>query len=286
VARARLATGAAEVRTAYATARSAASRTLTARSPAVAAVDRHGHRLAREMLLRSMRKPIDGLVSRTLNRPVSLTMTRFWVQTPITPNQLTVLTFLTALAGAAVMATASPETRYWHFALGATILQFASILDGCDGEVARLKYQCSKLGSWMDTVFDDISNQVFAAATGLGMVLGYADREPWNWVLGGLCWLGVACAVPAIIATYRKLGQGGASDSGSIDWQGSPDASAFRRFLTVYLQPVVKRDGYYFVFFLCAILGAPWLIAVLFFLGAAMVAGTVLTDRGDYSKPA
>jgi len=43
---------------------------------------------------------------------------------------------------------------YPALALGGLIAQFASIIDGCDGEVARLKLSESKSGGWFDAVLD------------------------------------------------------------------------------------------------------------------------------------
>jgi CDP-L-myo-inositol myo-inositolphosphotransferase len=38
--------------------------------------------------------------------------------------------------------------------LGGLLAQFASVIDGCDGEVARLKCQGSLYGGWLDAVLD------------------------------------------------------------------------------------------------------------------------------------
>jgi CDP-L-myo-inositol myo-inositolphosphotransferase len=38
--------------------------------------------------------------------------------------------------------------------LGGLLAQFASVIDGCDGEVARLKFQGSDYGGWFDAVLD------------------------------------------------------------------------------------------------------------------------------------
>ena len=43
---------------------------------------------------------------------------------------------------------------YWNMLLGAILSVFASILDGCDGEVARLKLQESDFGCWLETICD------------------------------------------------------------------------------------------------------------------------------------
>jgi len=236
-------------------------------SPAVAVVDDRSRRAARRLLLRSLRKPVDGVVSRTLNRPVSLAISSVLVWTPLTPNVLTVLTFLTAVAASALMAST-------HFMAGAVVMQFASILDGCDGEVARLRYRSSKLGSWLDTVFDDVSNIVFLVATGYGLRVAYG--EGWGTVF---LWMGVATGVFALIVlvqTYRRLLSGRVRDSGSLEWSADPDSDPFRRFLAKYLIHFVKRDTFYLCFLVAALAGLPWLIVVWSVVGGGLAALTTL----------
>jgi phosphatidylglycerophosphate synthase len=43
---------------------------------------------------------------------------------------------------------------YPALVLGGFLAQFASIIDGCDGEIARLKFQESTYGGWFDAVLD------------------------------------------------------------------------------------------------------------------------------------
>ncbi|HDM08930.1 MAG TPA: CDP-alcohol phosphatidyltransferase family protein [Desulfobacteraceae bacterium] len=97
-----------------------------------------------------MKKTTDGPVSRYINRPVSLRITRYLINTPLTPNQLSFLSFLTAVVAGGVFALKG----YAALVIGAVLAQFSSILDGCDGEVARLKSQTSEFGGWFDAVLD------------------------------------------------------------------------------------------------------------------------------------
>jgi len=105
---------------------------------------------AEEQLLRELKKTTDGPVSRYINRPISLTITRYLINTNLTPNQLSFLSFLVALLASAFFALKG----YACLMIGAVLAQFSSILDGCDGEVARLKYQSSEFGAWFDAVLD------------------------------------------------------------------------------------------------------------------------------------
>jgi CDP-L-myo-inositol myo-inositolphosphotransferase len=57
---------------------------------------------------------------------------------------------LCSLLGAGLFALGG----YPGLLLGGLLAQFASIIDGCDGEVARLKFQGSDYGGWFDAVLD------------------------------------------------------------------------------------------------------------------------------------
>ncbi len=255
---------------AYARAVASATRRVALRMPAIPVVNPDTRREARRVLLGSLRKSVDGLISRTINRPISVALSSALVKTPITPNMLSLMAFSMALGAAALMALQ-------QFVAGAILMQFSSIFDGCDGEVARLKYRTSRLGAWLDTVLDDISTLVFALATGYGTA--QAVGGTFGSVLLGLAVVAVVLSLPAYWVTYARLLAHGHTDSGRVSFSGTPGASWFRRFLVQYLLPFSKRDGYYFIFMLVALAGIPWMIVILFFIGASLVAGTVLTDR-------
>ena len=54
--------------------------------------------------------------------------------------------------------------------LGALLGVFTSILDGCDGEVARLKLQASAFGTWLDTICDYMYYVTTFAGITIGLV--------------------------------------------------------------------------------------------------------------------
>ena len=95
-------------------------------------------------------KPNDGPVARYLNRPLSVRMSQTLVQHDITPNQISLFSFFCSVLAAGLFALGG----YFALLLGGVLAQFASIIDGCDGEVARLKYQSSDVGGWFDAVLD------------------------------------------------------------------------------------------------------------------------------------
>ncbi len=106
---------------------------------------------AEALLLAELRgKPTDGPVARWLNRPLSVRLSRHLVRWPITPNQISLLAFSSQVIAALLLAMPG----YAPLVAGGLLAQLGSVIDGCDGEVARLKYQCSDYGGWLDAVLD------------------------------------------------------------------------------------------------------------------------------------
>jgi len=106
---------------------------------------------AEHAVIRRLRnKPNDGPVSRYFNRPLSVRISRYLVKTPVKPNHISLVSFVISLAAAGLFAAGT----YPLLLLGGLFAQFASILDGSDGEVARLKYLESAFGGWFDAVLD------------------------------------------------------------------------------------------------------------------------------------
>lgn len=115
------------------------------------------------LLENSLGKDRDGPVSHYLNRPLSARLSRHLVHTSLTPNQISLMSFGLSVLGAGLMLI----PHYLGLALCGLIAQLASILDGCDGEVARLKNQESPYGAWLDAVLDRYSDALLLAAMSL-----------------------------------------------------------------------------------------------------------------------
>ena len=90
---------------------------------------------------------IEGPVSRYLNRSLSEPLARLLAPTPVTPNQVSFLSFLVALGALASFAVGQP------IAAG-LLIQAASVVDGVDGGLARLQGRTSRFGAVFDAVLD------------------------------------------------------------------------------------------------------------------------------------
>jgi CDP-L-myo-inositol myo-inositolphosphotransferase len=112
-----------------------------------------------------MSKPQDGFVSRFLNRPISSRITRLLVKFPIYPSAFTASIFVLPLVAGVFFV----RGNYLSVVIGAAIFQVFSILDGCDGEIARAKNLESKFGERLDNLCDFLGSLVYVLALGSGL---------------------------------------------------------------------------------------------------------------------
>lgn len=90
--------------------------------------------------------------SRWINRPAGRQLAILAFRLGLSPNQVTLLSGLTSLAGIVVLAVA-PATVTVGFVV-AFLLALAYALDSADGQVARMRGGGSRTGEWLDHVID------------------------------------------------------------------------------------------------------------------------------------
>ena len=112
--------------------------------------DEGAFKKAEGKLLDTLGKSSDGPISRYLNRPVSTRISKYLVKTSITPNHISFFSFVLCCIGTFFFFLG----EYSYLLLGATLAQVSSIVDGCDGEIARLKFRETEFGAWFDAVLD------------------------------------------------------------------------------------------------------------------------------------
>jgi len=155
------------------------------------------------------RKDIDGLVSTWVNRHISLAISRRIVNFSITPNQITVFAILLGILASFIASSGN----YFEVLVGASMLQISSIIDGVDGEIARMRVQGSVLGEWLDTIGDDVVNICFVLAIGYGSSIS-GVHTIWPY-------LAVLCAFLMFFISaiyYVWLARAGRGDILSTNW--------------------------------------------------------------------
>jgi phosphatidylglycerophosphate synthase len=139
--------------------------------------------LAEQKLDRWLVKPTDGIFART-NRRISIPISRQLIKFPITPNMVSLFTLGVSFMSGVLFALGG----YQNVLAGAILSLFASILDGCDGEVARLKLQESDFGCWLETICDYLYYLFIFAGMTIGLVRSSGTRSYLVW--GGLLLFG------------------------------------------------------------------------------------------------
>ena len=115
-----------------------------------------------------------------LNRPVASLIVRAVYKTPVTPNQLTYISFFLGILGAFFFT----RGEYLYFILGGAAAQLCSIVDGADGMLARAKNMCSDYGSHLDLFLDRIID--FSLLVGISLGAGHHFESPRLLFLGVL----------------------------------------------------------------------------------------------------
>ncbi len=206
-------------------------------------------REAERCLLWGLVKDTEGFMSRQLERRISLAITRRLVSTGITPNAMTVVSVGVGLLGAPFFLSS-----YWGYQLiGALLFLAHSILDGCDGELARLRYQESRWGGILDFWGDNVVHVAVFACMGIGWSLSVG--EMWPLWLGALA---VAGTIGSAGMVYRHTMQGKGSTGPLFTSVVRSKTSA----LSNLMDSLARRDFIYLVVVLAAFGKASWFLAL------------------------
>jgi len=222
-----------------------------------------------------MSKPQDGFVSRFLNRPISRRITAVLLKLPVHPNAWTVSIFVLPLIASVFLLRGD----YISLVIGAAIFQVFSILDGCDGEIARAKNLESKFGERLDYFCDFAASLLYVLALGVGL---HRSSE------------GIVCAV--LIAANELLLRIGKSRASVFS--SAFHESFYARHRTVvghsgllnlgegfvwWLFQLTKRDMAILVFLVLALFGlADWILNLWTIVaGASLVLSTIAVIRAS-----
>ena len=191
---------------------------------------------AKNLLISNLKKISDGPVSRYLNRPLSIRLTRLLLNTKIAPNHISIFAFILGLLGAGFFFLGG----YINLFIGGILAQIASVIDGCDGEIARLKFKASEFGGWFDAVLDRYGDALLLF--GLTYHVYWIDGRFLYIIIGFL----------AIIGTFMNSYTADKYD-GLMQKKLKPGRHYFR----------IGRDVRTFIIFLGALANQPLLILIL-----------------------
>jgi choline kinase/phosphatidylglycerophosphate synthase len=210
-------------------------------------------RSAAKRLRRSLTKDADGPVARFVNRPISTRLSMALAHLPLHPDVVSLVAFFVTLAGA------------WYLAMGAglaggVLVHTGSLLDGVDGEIARLRVRASPAGALLDGVLDRLADACVLGALALWAIEAGTDPS-----------VAVALAVAATAGAMLSM-----ATKDRVTALGIPPAP--ERSIGFMFG---GRDARLFFVTLFAVLGRPSaaLALVVITSGASLVARLYLTRR-------
>jgi 1L-myo-inositol 1-phosphate cytidylyltransferase / CDP-L-myo-inositol myo-inositolphosphotransferase len=206
---------------------------------------------AETWLLRSLIKPSEGFMSRHVERRISLAVTRRLVDTGITPNVMTLVSVGVGLIGAPFFLSQAAALQ----SIGALLFLAHSILDGCDGELARLKFLESRAGAMLDFWGDNLVHVAVFGCMAVGW--GQATGGVGPLLLGALT-IGSALATAAL-ASRRFIGGEPSAESSRAGRLA--EALSHRDF--IYLIVALAAFGKAHWFVLLAAIGTPLFLLFL-----------------------
>ncbi len=197
-------------------------------------------------------KTATGWIARNINGRMSLPLSKLLARTPLTPNAVSVLINLIGVL-------CGPFYALGHAVLGALFMQAATVLDRCDGEVARIKLMETKKGQWVDTISDQFTVLSFL----IGVPVGYY-LQTGSTVAVVLGSYNIIVFVLFLIWSFYFLIK--YTDSGSlvayfeVDKHINPEELSLLRKLIARLRPLGRRNYYSAGLVLIAIIGGNSLV--------------------------
>lgn len=180
-------------------------------------------------------KASDGPLAHWVDRRVSLRMSRWIVaHTGLRPNHITMIGTSIGLIASVLLGVGTYATGV----AGTLLFLAATIIDGCDGEVARMKFLDSSFGQKLDVTTDNIVHVTVFVGLALGLYHANPDRPYLTLIailLGGFAFDG------AVTYFFLAKRPGFASSGGPPrSWKGR-----LRQRLLGGMEAMMNRDFAY-----------------------------------------
>lgn len=216
-----------------------------------------------DKIFRQARKSSDTWVARNIDRPISLAVTRRLIPHPVSPNQITFVATLIGLAGAALLGFGTYASQL----AGAFLVTLAIIVDGCDGEVARIKFMESEFGRKLDFFLDNVVNVAAIFAVGAGHAW-QTGAMPYLYASAVAALAAAASVAPVYLLFFREPKQ--------AVQLGAPAPPPQEASLAGLVEAIAGRDFVYLILVLALFGRAHWfapvcVAGIVVFLTAVLV---------------
>ncbi|HEY2386853.1 MAG TPA: CDP-alcohol phosphatidyltransferase family protein [Candidatus Binatia bacterium] len=154
--------------------------------------DAAGRAAAGRALFARLGRPGDGWFTRVVDRKLSRALTRLLLPTGISPNTVTLTSIAIGLLAGALFAVGGPRAGL----AGALLFLASTIIDGCDGELARLTFRESPFGARLDVIGDNVVH--VAVFGGIAYGVYRTSHDPSVAIAGWALVLGVLASMAVV----------------------------------------------------------------------------------------
>jgi phosphatidylglycerophosphate synthase len=147
---------------------------------------------AERTLFARLGRPGDGWLTRLVDRRISRALTRLLLPTGVAPNTVTLTSIAIGLVAGALFAVGGPGAGL----AGALIFLASTIIDGCDGELARLTFRESRFGARLDVIGDNVVH--VAVFGGIAYGVYRTSHDPWIALAGWALVVGVLASMAVV----------------------------------------------------------------------------------------
>jgi len=179
----------------------------------------------------------------------SIYFTKLFLYTAATPNQITVISVLVFFLGVGLFLFQSRELSI----LGACLVFFATVLDGCDGEVARFRQSRSPVGGiYSEPISHDVQYGLMFLP--LGIAAAVATGELWPMILAFMASVGKLLTRLAEMRYWQLLHPQGITDEERAESRQSlAQRSSAKRFVSWLKRNIFSSNGVILPLLLAAI---------------------------------
>ncbi|MEM7008768.1 MAG: CDP-alcohol phosphatidyltransferase family protein [Thermodesulfobacteriota bacterium] len=220
---------------------------------------------AEDLIFNYVGKTATGWISRNINSKFSLPTSRQLVKTPLSPNMISIgINIIGSLCGVFY--------ALGHPVIGALFMHIATILDRCDGEVARVKLMETKEGEWVDTISDQFTVLSFLIGAPLGYYL--VSGSSLALIMGGITlFIFAFFLIWSFYFLTRYTTSGSLVAYFKVDSLVEDQNTSILRKVIKIVRPMGRRNVYSIAMLGIAIVGGyPWVVgittlaAIMFFL--------------------
>jgi len=198
-----------------------------------------------------------GFIAQKINKRISMPISLLLAKTRIHPNYLTVINMIVGLMSSIVLLWNS----YWDTVLGGFLFQLASVMDGVDGEVAKLTFKVSKIGGWLDTISDNTTLLLFVSV--LSYLYYINTGGLFSLIFIGVTFAGIFTMIMAMVRYLKRYSKSGSLVAYDKEFlQRLPQNDPFI-IITQKLKYLTKKEFFSLAFFAICFTGKVYLVIPL-----------------------